>query len=274
MWKRFSSVASNLGSVGWPAMPQNSKKLQQMLEYLAVIDVEATCERDTASTRGFNLKWVNEIIELPVVLLHVRTKKIVDDFRVYVKPTENPILTAFCTELTGITQDQVDAGVLLGDALGQLDAWLAKNGLLLAQEDSDTRSECVPKPWAFASDGCWDLGKFVHDECTRKRIPKGSHYNSWVDIRAEFASFTGSGRQMNVDRMLRTYGMKFEGRPHCGLDDARNIARIAAKMLSLGWKPIVKCFVSRTGVASAAVPRSDAVAVHTSDVDGVEVTGK
>lgn len=26
--------------------------------------------------------------------------------------------------------------------------------------------------------------------------------------------------------MLETLGMEFDGRPHCGLDDARNIARI------------------------------------------------
>lgn len=244
-----------------------------MLEYLAVIDVEATCERDTSSTRGFNLKWVNEIIELPVVLLHVRTKKIVDEFRVYVKPTENPALTAFCTELTGITQDQIDAGVLLADALAQLDAWLATNGLI-PKEGSEEAARFVPKRWAFASDGCWDLGKFVHDECIRKRIPKGRHYDSWVDIRAEFAAFTGSGRQMNVDRMLRTYGMKFEGRPHCGLDDSRNIARIAAKMLSLGWKPEVKCSVDGMSPADAGTDGDARAGTTRCDSGGAAITAK
>lgn len=38
-----------------------------------------------------------------------------------------------------------------------------------------------------------------------------------------FLSFV---QHCNLKGMLETLGMEFEGRPHCGLDDARNIARI------------------------------------------------
>lgn len=34
--------------------------------------------------------------------------------------------------------------------------------------------------------------------------------------------------------MLENLGMQYEGRPHCGLDDSRNIARIAIHMLKDG----------------------------------------
>lgn len=34
--------------------------------------------------------------------------------------------------------------------------------------------------------------------------------------------------------MLENLGMQYDGRPHCGLDDSRNIARIAIHMLKDG----------------------------------------
>lgn len=34
--------------------------------------------------------------------------------------------------------------------------------------------------------------------------------------------------------MLENLGMEYDGRPHCGLDDSRNIARIAIHMLKDG----------------------------------------
>lgn len=37
-----------------------------------------------------------------------------------------------------------------------------------------------------------------------------------------------------LSSMLEKLGLQYEGRPHCGLDDARNIARIALRMLQDG----------------------------------------
>lgn len=43
------------------------------------------------------------------------------------KPVIDKQLTKFCTELTGITQDQVDKGVTLDEALKLLHQFLDKN---------------------------------------------------------------------------------------------------------------------------------------------------
>ncbi|MGH0178021.1 UNVERIFIED_CONTAM: hypothetical protein FKN15_076564 [Acipenser sinensis] len=40
--------------------------------------------------------------------------------------------------------------------------------------------------------------------------------------------------QTKLTTMLGNLGMKYDGRPHCGLDDSRNIARIAMRMLQDG----------------------------------------
>ena len=34
--------------------------------------------------------------------------------------------------------------------------------------------------------------------------------------------------------MLKTLGLRFEGRQHCGLDDTRNIVRVATQMIKDG----------------------------------------
>jgi hypothetical protein len=49
------------------------------------------------------------------------TNTVVDEYRVYVKPVVHPKLSAFCTELTGITQAQVDAAEPM-DAVRRLPA--------------------------------------------------------------------------------------------------------------------------------------------------------
>ncbi|KAJ3336174.1 hypothetical protein HDU93_003489 [Gonapodya sp. JEL0774] len=41
-------------------------------------------------------------------------------------------------------------------------------------------------------------------------------------------------RRPNLAGMLKHYGMEFEGRPHSGIDDARNIARVAIRMMRAG----------------------------------------
>ena len=67
-------------------------------DYVCVIDFEATCTETRA------LDYPHEIIEFPLVLVNMRTLQIEDATSFYCRPTTNPLLTKFCTELTGITQ--------------------------------------------------------------------------------------------------------------------------------------------------------------------------
>ena len=43
-------------------------------------------------------------VEFPAVLLDLQTGVVMDEFQQYVQPQENPILSDFCKELTGISQ--------------------------------------------------------------------------------------------------------------------------------------------------------------------------
>ena len=72
--------------------------------YFCVLDFEATCWNNKE-------RHIREIIEFPSILYKVTPKNniiYISEFSEFVKPTINPILSDFCTQLTGITQDQVN----------------------------------------------------------------------------------------------------------------------------------------------------------------------
>merc|ERR1712137_461373 len=86
-------------------------------------DFEATCDCPMQLSQ-------QEIIEFPIVLMNGTTNEMVSEFHSFCKPSINPKLTKFCTQLTGITQKQVDIAPPLSVVLSQVDTWLKEtNGL-------------------------------------------------------------------------------------------------------------------------------------------------
>ena len=102
--------------------------------FICVLDFEATCDNET--------KMENEIIEFPSVLLRRRRKAytIVSEFQRFCKPRDNPTLTPFCTELTGITQTQVDSGDDFPTVLKDHYSWLIRHCTSSDEEESSSTS--------------------------------------------------------------------------------------------------------------------------------------
>ncbi|XP_061626559.1 ERI1 exoribonuclease 2 [Phyllopteryx taeniolatus] len=203
----------------------------QTFSYLIVIDFESTCWREKNNP-------TQEIIEFPAVLLDTSTGEIESEFHSYVQPQERPILSAFCTELTGITQTQVEAGVPLRICLSQFGRWLQKlhleKGVVFpAQQQSSSSEYPEQKLCAFLTWSDWDLGVCLHYECKRKQIHKPNVLNSWIDLRSTYRMFY-SRKPKGLNGALQDLGIQFCGREHSGLDDARNTAQLATKMMSDG----------------------------------------
>lgn len=180
------------------------------VDYYIVIDFEATCQE--VNPEGF----YHEIIEFPAILLKAATLEIVSEFHCYCRPTKNPILTDFCKNLTGISQAQVDSSPTFETVLRRFDEWLNK--------------QVTPKEkFCIATDGPWDLNKFLQQQCKNLKIEIPFYFHRWVNVRKHFYNFY-KVHQVNVELMLHHLGMEFEGRPHSGIDDARNIARILIQL--------------------------------------------
>ncbi|CAH1971341.1 unnamed protein product [Acanthoscelides obtectus] len=127
----------------------------QPFDYIFVLDFEATCWDRLDKDRGYS-----EIIEFPCVLYYVKKENIVAEFQEYVMPIEKPRLTAFCTELTGISQKQVDNGCPLGTCLMLFRQWLNKQMIKFGITMETPYSKCTFATWSD-----WDLGVCLRNEC-------------------------------------------------------------------------------------------------------------
>jgi len=185
-----------------------SRKVGQV-DYFIVIDFEATCE--STNPPGY----LHEIIEFPAVLVCAETHEVVSEFHAYCRPTNSPILTDFCKELTGITQLQVDSAAPFPTVLRRFDEWL--------KQMVPTGTFCI------ATDGPWDIDRFLKQQCRHLQLDIPHYFHRWVNIRKHFSNFYKISNA-NVELMLQHLGLEFQGRPHSGIDDSRNIARILMEL--------------------------------------------
>lgn len=174
--------------------------------YYLIIDLEATCSDDGQVPRE-----EMEIIEIGAVMQSSLTFEIESEFQTFVRPVRHPGLTAFCTELTGITQQDVAAAPDYASALEGLVQWMAP------YEDA-----------LFCSWGDYDRKQFQQD-CTYHGVPYpfGPEH---LNLKAEFSRTLGLRRNAGITHALRKLNFEFEGSHHRGLDDARNIARIVRRV--------------------------------------------
>ncbi|CAN0548094.1 unnamed protein product [Ectocarpus sp. 12 AP-2014] len=69
-------------------------------------------------------------------------------------------------------------------------------------------------------------------QCKLIDAPVPPHFNSWANIKEVFRSQRRprGGKGGGMPAMLSALGLVLEGRHHSGLDDCRNIARIAIEL--------------------------------------------
>jgi ERI1 exoribonuclease 2 len=177
--------------------------------------------------RAFLLSFwrCQEILEFPAVCLNTRTLELVGEWRTYVKPSEHPRLSVFCKTLTGITQEQVDAGMPLAAAIDAHKAWLQSLGLLHAPGEPPRFAVCT---WTD-----WDCKVMLASEMRWRRIQTPEYLLSWIDLKKVFQGLWPRA-QGGLAEACAAAGVPWEGRAHSGLDDARNTARLAARCIAKG----------------------------------------
>ncbi|XP_052102016.1 3'-5' exoribonuclease 1-like isoform X2 [Mytilus californianus] len=183
-------------------------------EFLMVIDFEATCEEN-------NDNYDHEIIEFPVILVSLQSKQVVDEFHSYCKPRINPQLSEFCVQLTGITQDKVDSAEEFPKVLKRMEDWMKSHDL------------GAKNKFAVLTDGPWDMSRFMYHQCRQNKITYPRWGGKWINLRKAYSNFYQC-RRTKLNDMLENLGMTFEGHLHSGLDDSRNIARIAIRLAEDG----------------------------------------
>ncbi|MEU3898923.1 3'-5' exonuclease [Streptomyces sp. NPDC045251] len=182
---------------------------------LNVIDIEATCWEGQPPPGA-----VSEIIEIGLAVVDLVARERVARHRVVVRPARSRV-SAFCTELTGITPAEADAGMSFAEAC---DTLVREHGAAV-------------RPWA--SWGDYDRHQFVR-QCAADGVPypfgrpaERTHTNA----KAVFAAAHGLRRRAGMARALALAGLPLEGRHHRGVDDAWNIARLVLGLVDRGSWP-------------------------------------
>lgn len=200
-----------------------------MTKYICILDFEATCWEDK--------RFPNEIIEFPSILLKWNENQLDDiskrkqytiqeiaRIQLFVKPAINPIVSDFCTELTGISQKQVNDGIDLKSAIETHLQWITS----IASTDEVT----------IVTHGDWDLKIMLPMDLKNISYQPNELYNRYTNIKDLFNIIVPEKERKQKSngmiKMLSNLKLKPEGRHHSGIDDCHNIARIFIKLVDMG----------------------------------------
>ncbi len=174
-----------------------------------VLDLEATC------WEGKKLH-PNEIIEIGAVCIDEQGNTL-SEFNAFVKPKLGTTLSEFCTQLTSITQNQVDNAEHFPQVLANFQKWIA------SFED-----DCFLCSWGF-----YDKKQFEQD-CRLHQLPSDWLKNH-ISIKHQYAEFNNLRKPVGMKYALKLENIPLEGTHHRGIDDAKNIAKIFVKNLE-NWR--------------------------------------
>ena len=189
-----------------PVCFQRQGKSDRM--FFLILDLEATC------FGGQFEKGLQEIIEFPAILVRNDEKYTrMGTFHRYVRPTERPILSEFCKQLTGISQNTVDVSSDFTMILRQFQDWARGHGL-------------DPGNCTLITFGSWDLKYAIPNACAAcaVEIPTilNINYTKYVNLKKICQRKTGI-LPPSIPRLMEIVEKRFEGKEHSGIDDVENI---------------------------------------------------
>lgn len=168
-----------------------------------IVDFEATC-----CDEGNVPRDEMEIIEIGAVALFENGPHVQSEFQSFVRPMRHPQLTDFCKRLTGIPQGKVDSAEGFPAVLERFAVWLGS----------------FEAP-VFCSWGDYDKHQLAQD-CAYHSAPYPFDL-AHINIKKRFAENLNLRKPCGLGDALRRVGLQFEGSPHRGIDDARNMARLS-----------------------------------------------
>ena len=155
----------------------------------------------------------SELIQIGAVLLD-EDYSIADTFMTYVAPQFGAI-DPFIQRLTGITKKHTENAPIVKDALEAFANWLPDDALIVTWSDSDRMQ--------------------IEREmiCKSLVIPRLDDFmdpDFWIDCQADFAQRIDSDKQYRLSEALLIANITYDDGAHDALIDARNTARLFAKM--------------------------------------------
>ncbi len=177
----------------------------RLLDQIIVVDVESTCWEGPPPPGQ-----QSEIIEIGVCLLDVASGKRSARRSMIVRPVYSKV-SDFCSQLTTLTQAQVEAGMTFQEACDIL--------------RNDYAS--LLRPWA--SFGNYDRNQFAR-QCRLSRVFY-PFSDTHINVKNLFTLVHQLPEEPDLPCALKMMGMEFEGTYHRGDSDAWNVAALLGGLL-------------------------------------------
>lgn len=171
-----------------------------------ILDLEATC------WQGNKMGRQQEIIEIGAYQINGYGDWI-DDFQAFVKPIQNPRLSTYCKDLTGITQEQINRAKTFDRIFQLFEEWVHE----------------LDGPKTLCTWGAMDL-PFIIADCHLHDVDY-SFLPANIDLKNQYAQIKKLNREVGLAKALEFNDIDFEGSKHRAIDDAYNTSKLFLKYL-------------------------------------------
>jgi inhibitor of KinA sporulation pathway (predicted exonuclease) len=168
-----------------------------------LVDFESTCSNDSSIEKDRM-----EIIEFAAAIIDKDTLLPISFFSKFVKPVIYPKLTRFCTDLTTITQDDVDNADNFPEVFHDFIDWLKPD------------NETIMMSW-----GAYDNKQLVLD-LENHGLLKEYPFSQHINLKEAHRILKKAKRGFGMKSALAYENIEMEGIHHRGIDDVKNIAKL------------------------------------------------
>ena len=166
---------------------------------IIVVDMESTCDAG-----GRMAEHEMELIEIGAVKVRLDDGEILSTFHSFVRPKNQPTLSDFCKQLTGIRQREIDSADLFAQVLKEFQSWLNHPF------------------WTWASWGNFDRTLLQKELDRVEEDPIFAEHLNLKSIAKECWDLKKTG----MKEVLGHLGLAPIGTHHRALDDAKSIAQL------------------------------------------------
>ncbi len=171
-----------------------------------VYDLEATC------WLGRPPNETQEIIEIGAFLINP-FGEVESVFNRFVRPVVNPYLSAFCQELTTISQEKVNRASTFPDVIEDFQDW----------------AEIFDEDYLLCSWGRFDKKMLIND--CKLHDMEYDWTEKHINLKKQYQEIKRLRRPVGLRTAVEKEGFEFTGTHHRGIDDAENLAKIFGKYL-------------------------------------------
>lgn len=171
---------------------------------ITIFDTEFTAW-EGSQARGWSEPWeAIELVEIGAAIVDASTFEVSDTFQILVFPKKNPVLSTYFTELTGISQADLERrGVPLSDAVKKFETFSSGSSFILSNgEDADV---------------------FISSyECHGLACP--INFSRYRDIQPALVELYPDRKSVASGELPALTGAEYSFKAHEALDDALSIA--------------------------------------------------